>query len=129
MDCTVKQYGRKECSDAGMAFVLILLLVGYFTTLSVLLPWTIAAMLLLMAWPQAYLPFACIWFPFTSLLGRLVSLLLLTIIYVVFVIPVGVVRRVLGRDTLLLRSFRNGKGSVMHIRNHTFTSSDLEQLY
>ncbi|HRY99290.1 MAG TPA: hypothetical protein P5550_09580, partial [Bacteroidales bacterium] len=91
--------------------------------------WIIGAMLLLMAWPSAYYPFARAWYPLTDLLGQGASLVLLTLIYGVFVIPLGLARRALGRDPLQLRSFRKARSSVFHTRDHTFTSSDLEQLY
>jgi hypothetical protein len=123
------QYDEKECRDAGQAFILILLIVAYFLGLTALLPWIITAMLLLMLWPAAYRPFAWFWFSFSLALGRLSSLVLLTIIYGVFVIPVGLFRRAIGKDALQLRGFRKGRGSVMHIRDHTFGPSDLEQLY
>jgi len=36
---------------------------------------------------------------------------------------------VLGKDSLRLRAFRAGNESVMVVRNHTFTASDLEKPY
>ena len=77
--------------------------------------------------PKLYYPFAIFWYGFSGLLGDVMSRILLTIIYFVIVLPVGLIRRLSGRDTLKLKDFKRSAGSVMQQRNHTFVKADLEK--
>ncbi len=77
--------------------------------------------------PMFFYPFAIAWLGFSQLLGTIVSKILLTVVYVIMVIPLGLVRRVLGKDTLQLSEFKKDTGSVMKTRNFVFTSKDIEK--
>ena len=76
-----------------------------------------------------YYLFAIIWLGFSKLLGTVVSKIILTIVYIVLVIPVGIFRRILGKDSLQLSGFKKGSSSVMKTRNYSFTSKDIEMPY
>lgn len=121
--------GRKKLSDAGMALVLILLLVGFFSKNALYYQVAIPVLLLNMAVPRIYFPFAWVWYSFSNLMGLGVSRILMTIIYVVLVIPIGVFRRITGKDGLGLGAFRKASVSVMKHRDHTFVPEDLERPY
>jgi hypothetical protein len=57
------------------------------------------------------------------------SKVLLAVVFYVIVTPIGVVRRMLGHDSLRLRAFKSGDGSVMRTRGHVFAPGDLEKPY
>ena len=120
---------NKQCSDAGLAAVLILLLIGYFTGLELFYQLSIPAIILLMVWPGFFYPFGVFWYSLAHILGNVVSRVLLTLIYTVFVIPVGVFRQLIGKDSLQLKRFRRDKQSVFKDRSHQYTSKDLETPY
>jgi hypothetical protein len=79
--------------------------------------------------PQVFRPVAIAWFGLARLLGAVASRVLMFVVFALVVTPIGLLRRALGKDSLRLRAFRSGDESVMVVRNHTFTASDLEKPY
>ncbi|MCK4750661.1 MAG: hypothetical protein KAT15_26565 [Bacteroidales bacterium] len=118
---------RKQCSDAGMAVCLILLLVGVFTGRVIFYQLAVPALVLNMVVPKIWYFFAVFWFGFSQLLGDVVSRVLLTVVFFVIVTPVGVIRKLSGKDTLKLKDFKRSDASVMISRDHLYTRSDLEK--
>ena len=82
-----------------------------------------------MTFPMFYYPFAIIWFGFSKLLGTIVSKIILAIVYLIMLIPIGVLRRMMGKDSLRLKQFKKSGTSVMNERNHRFTSDDIVNPY
>jgi hypothetical protein len=79
--------------------------------------------------PIVLKPLAVVWLGVSHAIGAVMSVVLLTIVYVVVVTPMGLLRRAAGKDTLRLTVFRRGDASVMTERRHRFTSADLEKPY
>ena len=79
--------------------------------------------------PLLFRPASVVWFGFSHLLGTVMSKLLLAIVFYGVVTPVGLVRRLLGHDSLRLRAFKGGDTSVMHPRAHVYVPGDLEKPY
>jgi hypothetical protein len=120
---------KDESRDAGMALVLLLLFVFLARKRE---GWLIAAMavhVLNMTAPQIYRPFAVLWLGLSDAMGAVVSKILLSIVFLLIVTPIGMLRRLFGKDSLKLRAFKTGEGSVMTERNHTFVAADLERPY
>ena len=124
-----KIISKKQASDTGMAFVLILLLVGLFTQNDLYYKIAIPVLIVNMAFPMFYYPFVVIWLGFSQLFGTVVSKIILAIVYFIIVIPVGIFRRLLGKDSLQLSQFKKSNKSAMKIRNNKFKSVDLEKPY
>ena len=118
---------KKQATDTGMAMLLILLLIGYFSENNLYFKISIPVLIVNMTIPMFFYPFAIAWLGFSQLLGTIVSKILLTVVYVTMVIPVGLVRRIFGKDTLQLSEFKKDTGSVMKTRNYIFTSKDIER--
>ena len=120
---------KDQSRDTGMAMVFLLLIV--FTARK-REGWLIAAMalhVLNMLAPQAYRLVAVLWLGLSDLIGAVVSKLLLSIVFFAVVTPIGVLRRLFGKDSLKLRAFKTSQDSVMIERNHTFVGADLERPY
>jgi Saxitoxin biosynthesis operon protein SxtJ len=117
---------KKQASDTGMALVLILLLIGYFTKQVIFYKIAIPVLVMDMAFPMFFYPFAILWFGLTTLLGEVVSKILLSVIYFIILFPVSLVRKLMGKDSLNLKTFKKTRNSVMVTRNHSFTSKDIE---
>ena len=118
---------KNEARDTGMAVVLILLLVAVFSLDFVYIKIAIFALILTMTIPNVYKYIAVIWFGLSRLLGTVVSKILLTVVFFLVVAPVGLIRRLLGYDTLKLKEFKKGTESVMQVRNITFSKSDIDK--
>ena len=119
----------EQAKDTGMAMVLICLLLGYFGKLSQYLPLSIALLLLTMAWPKAFKPLAGLWFGLSRLLGEIVSRILLTLVFYLVVTPMGLIRRWSKADSLQLKKWRQGNGSVFVERQGPLTGQDLVNPY
>lgn len=118
---------RDRSRDTGLAIVLLLLIAhgatgrdGFATAAAVVL-------VIAMAVPAVFQPLSVVWFGLSHLLGAVTSRVILTAVFFFVVMPIGVVRRIMGRDTLRLRAFKTGDASVMQARNHVFSGRDLEK--
>jgi hypothetical protein len=120
---------REQARDTGMAMVLVLLVLWLFNPRDGIVIAAVAVHLLTMVTPQAFRPLAVLWFGLSHVLGLVVSSAILSLIFFAVVTPIGVLRRIMGADSLKLRAFKRGRTSVMTVRNHTFIGNDLEKPY
>jgi hypothetical protein len=129
MKSLVGKISKEQAKDAGMAVVLILLLLGIFLKQKVFYPIAAAALAVNMILPGIYKPFAVIWFGIANFLGPIMSKVLLTVVYILLVVPIGLLRRLLGKDSLQLKKFKKDASSVFRDRDHLFQSTDIENPY
>jgi hypothetical protein len=120
---------REQAKDTGMALVLVFLLIWLFRRRDGYIGVALIFQLVTMTAPQVFRPIAVVWFGISHVMGAVASRVLLSLVFFVFVTPVGLWRRAMGADSLQLNSFGRGKESVMKVRNHTFVGQDLEQPY
>jgi len=120
---------KKQASDTGMATVLILLLLGLLLHNNLYYEIAIPVLIINMTFPMFYYPFAIAWLGFSQLLGTIMSKIILTLVYIIMVIPIGLFRRMLGKDSLRLSEFKKSTNSVMRSRNYIFSSKDIENPY
>jgi len=118
-----------QARDTGMAMVLICLLLAYWGKRPLFLPLAIVLLLLTMAVPQVFRPLAVFWFGLSHIMGNLVSKVVLTILFFVLVTPIGLIRRWAGRDSLQLRQWKKGAGSVFVAREGVIKPEDLNNPY
>ena len=120
---------KDESRDTGMAMVLLLLIVFLSTRRNGYLIGALALHIVNMIVPQAFRWVAVFWLGLSHLIGTVVSRVLLSIVFFVVVTPIGVLRRLLGHDSMRLRGFKSSTESVMVRRNHAFVARDLERPY
>jgi hypothetical protein len=119
---------KEQCRDAGFAGVLILLLIAYFgERLDFVLP-AIGVMVLAMIVPALFRPWAVVWWGLARVLAAVGSRVLLTVVYALLVVPIGLFRRLLGADAMRTRDW-HGAGSVFVEREGAFDAEDLEAPY
>jgi hypothetical protein len=116
----------KQNTDTGMAMVLILLLVGFFTGQILFYKLAIPVLLINMVYPKIFYPIAVFWLGMSALLGTIMSAIILSVVFMILVVPIGLFRRLLGKDAMQLKKFNETSDSVFLIRNHTYTAQDLE---
>ena len=119
----------KEMSDSGQALVLICLIVSLLAGSR---GWLFAGLVCLianMAWPKLYKPFAFVWLNFSHALGTVVSRVVLALEFYLLVLPVGLVMRLIGRDSMALGKWRQGQESVFIVRDRKYTADDLKNPY
>ena len=120
---------KKQASDSGMALVLIALICFAVLRHNAWL-WTAMTILVLdMICPAIFKPFAFVWFGLSRILGTVMSKIMLALVFFLIVFPMGIIRRILGKDSLRLHQFRKEKTSVFAERNHEYTAADLDKPY
>jgi hypothetical protein len=119
----------QQCQDTGMAIVLVLLLLALRVERSSVVLAAAVVQVLTMTVPRWFAPLAVVWFAAAHAIGAVVSAILLTVVYAVVVTPVGLVRRLTGKDSLRVKAFKAGTTSVMTERRHVFQPRDLERPY
>lgn len=124
-----KSTSKKEASDTGMAMTLICLLAGWFTKNIIFYKIAIPMLVMNMAFPlfYSYTYLASLWFGLTNLLGAVISRLLLSVVYLLILMPMGIIRRLMGKDSLNLKGFKKGSDSVMINRDIVFTADDIKK--
>jgi uncharacterized membrane protein len=122
-------FTKKEHTDSGLALLLITLIVGFWYNQHLVSQVAIAEVLVLLVVPLLVYPFTFLWLNFSDLLGKVMSKILLTVIFFVFVWPVAMFRKAMGKDTLRLKGFKKNAKSVFTERNHTYTKSDFNAPY
>lgn len=120
---------KAQARDTGMALVLICLLIAWFAKRHDFVGWAILLLLLDMTWPQAYKPAAKLWFGLSHVLGTVMSKVLLSVVFFVVLTPMGLLRRVMGKDSMQVKGFKKDASSVFRVRDHQFTAKDIETPY
>ncbi len=120
---------QNQVKDTGLALVLALLVIGHFWGKPRLVLPAIGVLFLTMTCPVVFSPLAWVWFGFARILSDIVSRVLLTVLFVLVVIPVALVRRRRGADPMRLKAWKNGRDSVLERRDHTYSAKDLERPY
>ena len=117
--------GRDTC----LALTFLLLLIWFFTQNTY---FVYAAMLLLLAGlvaPVSLKPLAWAWFGLSHMLGQVMSRVLLGIVYLLLVLPMGIIRGLCGKDSLRLKFWKRSEASCFVERAHVFTAEDLKNPY
>ncbi|MBP5201987.1 hypothetical protein J6253_04535 [bacterium] len=123
------QITKKQASDSGMALVLIALICLAVLKNNAFLWAAFVILVIDMICPMIFKPFAFVWFGFSRVFGTFMSKIMLALVFFLIVFPMGLLRRILGKDTLRLHQFRREKTSVFAERNHEYTAADLDKPY
>lgn len=129
MELSIKKMTKDQSRDTGMAMVLLLLLFYMKTRRDGLMYGVLVLHVVNMIVPRVYAPVAVIWLGLSHVLGTVMSKVLLSILFFGLVTPIGLLRRLLGKDSLKLREFKASKESAMSVRNHLFVGHDIERPY
>jgi hypothetical protein len=129
MKFSKRNISKDQSRDTGMGVVLLLLLLAGFRRREGLLLTAVGLHVLNMMAPQTFRPVAIVWLRISDLLAAAVSTIMLAIAFFAVVTPIGILRRLFGKDSLKLNAFRASKDSVMVERNHVFVGRDLDKPY
>ncbi|MDR1924499.1 MAG: hypothetical protein LBQ66_08990 [Planctomycetaceae bacterium] len=136
----------KKESDTGQALTLLCLIVFMVTFSRLFVTFALILLVVNMVCPVVFRPAAFVWFGLAEVLGMIVSRIVLTLVFVVMVIPVGLIRYWAGSDPMRLKEWKQspnvvgcqndeceGKGkykdSVFVERNHLYTAQDIINPY
>jgi hypothetical protein len=129
MEVFKQKITKDQSRDTGMAMVLLALILyirmrrdGYLWAAVIL---HVVNMIL----PRIYTPAAVLWLGLSHVLGTVMSKILLSILFFGLVTPIGLLRRLFGKDSLKLNAFKASQESAMLVKNHRFVGSDIEKPY
>jgi len=118
-----------KARDTGLAIVLLILIVTYFTKHHNLVQLAIIVLILSILWPKLFSPIVKLWFGFSNVVGTIMSKFILSVVFYIVVTPTGMIRRLFKADPLQLKDWKKGNSSVLKIRNQTIQAKDLEKPY
>lgn len=117
---------RRRCRDTGLVILCVLLVVNwYWKSQTFLLP-AIVLCLVTLLWPLLLKPVAFLWFALADILGTVVTRCLLTGVFLLVVLPLGLLGRMMGKDVLLLKRWKQERTSVFVDRGQSASSDDLK---
>jgi hypothetical protein len=127
---TIGQYlirpDKKQCVDCGISLVLVFLAMGLYTGRKTFFLIAFVIQLIIVLWPLLLRPPAVVWFGILKITGELMSAVLLGLVFFVVVVPVGMIRKWMGKDRLILRDFKKNRSTVFTERRHVYKSADLD---
>ena len=129
MQLEYKKISTEMCKDSGLALVLICMICFLVWKHQFLILLAVAFLLVAMTYPPIFKPFAKLWFGLSTALGTVVSKIILTIVFFAVVLPVGLMRRGLGKDAMKIKIWKKDSSSVFRHREHRFSAKDLEHPY
>lgn len=129
MNFMTENVSISQSRDSGLALVLISLILAWGFSARFFLLLAIGLLVVTMTAPGLFRLFAKVWFGLSHALGTVVSRVLLTILFYAMVTPVGIIRRLLGKDAMQLKLWKASRASVFQTRDHQFTSQDLDHPY
>jgi len=114
---------KKQNTEFGLVASLTILVVSvwYGLDLQVIALITLLVSLLI---PKLYAPIAWLWFVLAKALERLMTKVILLLVFFIVVTPVALLRRVLGKENLLKERSKN-KTSLFENHTHTFRPEDM----
>lgn len=125
----LKPITTDQAKDAGMAAALICLLVAFFTEETLFYGLAALALLANMIRPRLFVPWARLWLTLSQGIGFVMSGIVLSLIFAVLVTPTGLFRKIIGKDPMQLKKWKQSQASVFRVRNHEYTSEDLRHPY
>ena len=120
---------KDQAKDSALALALAGLIIGLYTNQKIWYLISASVVVILMLVPQFFLPLGRLWFGVSKVLGNLVSKIILTLVYIMIVLPVGTIRRLFGADPMRLKQWKRGSGSVLQTRRRQFSRDDFKNAY
>lgn len=105
---------KKDCSDSALAFLFLVVLISKFTAL---IPSDQAidilgiGLIISMLVPSVFKPFAWFWLNLSVVLGKVMSKIVLSLLFYGFIFPIGILVRLLTKDPIKMKEWKKS-GSV-----------------
>ena len=119
----------EQCKDTGLAMILIVLIISLITGSKYFMFGALLITIADMVYPRIFYLAAIIWFGLSVLIGTVVSKVILSLLFFFLVTPVGLIRKLLGFDSMKIHQWKKGSHSVFQERNVLFSSNDIIKPY
>lgn len=116
---------KQQTREFGMLTVLVTSFLELYLKQNNLTAIVFSLTLITLLYPVVFYPFAVCWFGLSRIMGVVSTWILLVAVFLIIVIPISLVRKMIGSDALKIKQFKKSRRSVMTDRNHVFMDSDL----
>lgn len=115
---------RKQAAESGMAAVLIALILALYFKKELYVILAFVLILITLTVPVILYPFALVWFGFAKLLNIISTAVMMALVFFLVVVPVGIFRKLMGRDRMKIKEFKKSRQSVLVSRDHLYSGED-----
>jgi hypothetical protein len=116
---------KQQTREFGMLAVLVVSFLELYLKQNNLTAVVFSLTLITLTFPAVFYPFAVCWFGLSKIMGVISTWILLAAVFLIIVIPISLLRKMIGSDALKIKQFKKSRASVLTDRNHVFTDSDL----
>jgi hypothetical protein len=120
---------KKQCVEFGLVTILAAIFLAIYLRQNHFVTGAFFLTLVTIIVPIIFYPFAAVWFWLSKVLSVIGSRVLLTIVFFLVVTPVGLIRRLLKRDSLKIDQFKKSTKSVLTDRDHLYTAGDFTDTF
>jgi predicted membrane metal-binding protein len=120
---------KKQSVEFGLVTILVTILLAIYFKQNYFVLAALLLTLITLLVPIVFSPFAAFWFWLSKILSLIGSRVFLTIVFFIVVTPVGMIRRLLKRDSLKIDHFKKSTKSVMTDRDHLYTAGDFTDTF
>ena len=90
---------KKQVMETGILIILICIIMGLYHQNFLWFKIALGTTLLTLLAPRIFYPVAVVWFAFGQVISRISSVALLTLLFVLLVIPIALLKRLFGKDS------------------------------
>jgi uncharacterized membrane protein len=120
---------KKQSVEFGLVTILVSNFLAIYLKQSYFVIAAFFLTLITLIVPIVFYPFATVWFWLSKILSAIGSRIILTIVFFIVVTPVGLIRKLLKRDSLKINQFKKSTKSVMTDRDHLYTAGDFTDTF
>lgn len=120
---------KKQTVEFGLVAILVTSVFTFWLNDKNLVLAIIILCLVTIITPILLYPFAALWFGLSQVLSHISSTIILSLVFFIIVTPVGLIRKLMGKDSLKIKQFKKNKQSVLIDRNHLYAADDLTHTF
>jgi hypothetical protein len=125
----MRKVTSEKNKDFGIVVTVVLLVFHLRLHSHHLLFFTMAAATAALLVPIVYTPFSMLWYGIAEVLSIIMSRIILTVVFFTVITPIGLVRRIICRERLLMERWKKDTESLFTFRDKKFTKADIEKPY
>lgn len=121
----MEEITKKHCVEFGQVSTLVSIICILYLKNNNYAIAAFVLMLITIVAPIILYPFAFLWFALSKLLSTVSPAIILGVLFFLIVVPVGLLRKLFGKDGMRLKQFKKDKNSLLIVRDHWYRDSDL----
>lgn len=120
---------RDKTITFGLTMTMISIIIAYLKDTRSILLLSLAIVIMCIASPVLLKPFAFVFYNIVKVIGKLLSSIVLGLVFFIIITPIAIFRRLLGHDTMKMDLWKKDTNSVFTDCDHVYSASDLEKTF